>query len=149
MNLGDLFPKNIKEEFAKRNIDIGNALLIKLEDLQVNYDKYIVLVAIDDKDIDVAYVIINTDINVNVYPTPYLQSLHLDIDAARHPFLDYDSHINCSNLREFNKQKLIEFIIANPERVVGNIDPTLLEDVKKTIKKATTILPILKKKYHF
>ncbi|ABQ06628.1 hypothetical protein [Flavobacterium johnsoniae] len=149
MSLGDLFPDNLKEDFAERNIDVGNALLIKLENLQVNYDKYVILVGVNEVELAVAYVIINTDINQNVYPTAYLQSLHLTIDVARHPFLEYDSHINCTELREFNKQELVDFIISNPERVVGSIDPVLLSDVKDAIKGATTITPILKRKYGF
>ena len=28
MSLGDFFPDNLKDDFAKRNIDLGNALLI-------------------------------------------------------------------------------------------------------------------------
>ncbi|TDE42939.1 hypothetical protein E0I26_12260 [Flavobacterium rhamnosiphilum] len=149
MSLGDLFPDNLKEQFAERNINIGNALLIKLIDIQVNYDKYIIIVGINNMEMAVAYVIINTEVNQNVAPTSYLQSLHLQIDRARHGFLAHDSYINCSDLKEFPKQEIIDFLITNPERVVGNIDVALLTDVYQTIKSATTILPILKKKYGF
>ncbi|MCH7398216.1 hypothetical protein MM236_09460 [Belliella sp. DSM 107340] len=78
-----------------------------------------------------------------------LQNLHLVIDVARHPFLDYDSHINYAELKEFDKQKLVDFLIANPERVLGSIDAKLLSDVKDTISKARTISIALKKKYGF
>lgn len=149
MSLGDLFPDNLKKQFAERNIDIGKALLIKLEDIRVNYDKYIIIVGINDTEMAVAYVIINTEVNKNIAPTTYLQSLHLKIDKARHDFLNYDSYINCAELKEFNKQKLIDFLVSNPERIVGNIDLILLTKVHDTIKKAKTILPILKKKYGF
>ena len=149
MSLGDSFPDNLKIQFAERNINIGNALLIKLEDIRVNYDKYIVLVGVNDLEKAVAYVIINTEVNKNIAPTTYLQSLHLKIDKARHDYLDYDSFINCGELKEFKKQQLIDFLVLNPERIVGNIDINLLKDVHDTIKKATTILPVLKKKYGF
>lgn len=149
MSLGDLFPDNIKNQFAERNIDIGNAILIRLTDINVNYDKYIVIVGINNEELCVAYVIINTEINTNIAPTTYLKSLHLKIKCSSHTFLKHDSYINCSDLKEFQKQELIDFLIKNPERVVGNIDVTLLTKVYSTIKSATTILPILKKKYGF
>ena len=149
MSLGDSFPNDLKKKFAERNIDIGNALLIKLTDLQINYDKYIIIVGVNGQEMAVAYVIINTEINQNVAPTDYLQSLHLKIEASKHSFLEYDSFVNCSDLKEFSKEELLEFIIANPERVVGSIDTVLLTDIYLAIKNATTILPILKKKYGF
>lgn len=149
MSLGDLFPQNIKDQFAQRNINIGNALLIKLQDLQVNYDKYVILVGINRPEKAVAYVIINTEINQNVFPTPYLQSLHLPIDCLRHSFLEYDSYIDCSNLKEFELGMLVEFITNNPERVVGTIDSILLKDVYDAIKTNRIISAILKKKFGF
>lgn len=149
MSLGDLFPQNIKDQFAQRSINIGNALLIKLQDLQVNYDKYIILVGVNTQEKAVAYVIINTEINQNVFPSPYLQSLHLPIDCLRHAFLDHDSYIDCSNLKEFELEMLIAFITKNPERVVGNIDSTLLKDVHDNIKTNRIISAILKKKFGF
>lgn len=79
MNLGNLFPDNLKNDFANRNIDIGKTILIKIEDINTNYPKYIVIVSENNKECLLAYVIINTEINKNVFPTPYLQDLHIII----------------------------------------------------------------------
>ena len=101
MSLGDFFPDNLKDDFAKRNIDLGNALLIRIPDFTITYDKYIIVVAKDDNEISIAYVVINSEVNLNVAYNSYLKSLHLKIDKKSHPFLKKDSFVNCSRLREF------------------------------------------------
>lgn len=73
MSLGDLFPDDLKQNFAERNIDTGKSILVKIEDIDVNYPKYIIVVSKNDKEFLLAYVIINTVINANVFPTPYLK----------------------------------------------------------------------------
>lgn len=45
MNLGELFPQELKKRFAERNIDVGKAILLKIEDLRVTYPKYIIIVS--------------------------------------------------------------------------------------------------------
>lgn len=45
MSLGDFFPDDLKNQFAKRNIDLGSSILIKIPDFSINYDKYIIVVA--------------------------------------------------------------------------------------------------------
>lgn len=149
MSLGDLFPDHLKKEFADRNIDLGNTLLIKVEDFKLNYDKYLVIVGLDNQNIEAACVVINSDINQNIAPTTYLQNLHLLVELIKHPFLQRDSYLNCSELKEYPKQDLINFLIANPERLVGNIDIDLLTNAYKTIKRASTIPQYLKNKYGF
>ena len=75
MSLGDFFPDNLKDDFAKRNIDLGNAILIKIPDFTITYDKYIIVVAKDDKEVSLAYVVINSEANPNIAYNSYLKSL--------------------------------------------------------------------------
>jgi hypothetical protein len=149
MSLGDLFPESLKKNFAERNVDIGKAILIEIVELQVNYPKYVIIVGNNDEEMLLAYVIINTEINPNLFPSPYLKSLHILIDKDRHDFLEYDSHINCAELKEFGKQEVIDFLVANPERAIGNIHEDLLKSVHYTIMTATTISKFQKKKFGF
>jgi|TARA_B110000902_G_scaffold72382_1_gene85515 hypothetical protein len=116
MSLGDFFPDNLKNDFAKRNIDLGNTLLIKVPDFTITYDKYIVVVAKDDHEISIAYVVINSEVNLNVAYNSYLKSLHLKIDKKNHPFLKKDSFVNCSRLREFPNQTVVNFLIKKPRK---------------------------------
>ena len=147
MSLGDFFPKDLKHSFAKRNIEIGNAILIKIPDFTVSYDKYIILVAKDNNDISIAYVVINSIVNPKVAFNSYLKSLHLKIDEKRHPFLKKDSFVDCSNLREFLIEDIVKFLTKKPERVVGNVNSKLLQKIILTLSKSKTIEVYKKKKY--
>ncbi len=149
MSLGDFFPDDLKNQFAKRNIDLGSVILIKIPDFSVNYDKYIILVSKDDVEEDIAYVVINSEANPNVAYNAYLKSLHIKIDKANNPFLEKDSFVDCSKLREFPIKTVVEFLTNNPERAVGNVSPDVLKSIHITITKATTIEPYIKKKFGF
>lgn len=149
MSLGDFFPDDLKNQFAKRNIDLGSAILIKIPDFTINYDKYIIVVAKDSKEEDLAYVVINSEANPNVAYNSYLKSLHIKIDKAANPFLEKDSFVDCSKLREFSIESVVEFLKNNPERAVGNVSSSDLKSIHITISTATTIEPYIKKKYGF
>ena len=108
MSLGDFFPEDLKQKFAERNIDIGQSILIKIDNFNINYDKYIVLIGFDKDNIDCGAVVINSEINENLFPTNYLKSLHVEIDVQNHSFLEYNSFINCSEIKTYQKQQLID-----------------------------------------
>ena len=147
MNLGDFFPDDLKAKFAENNIDIGQSILIKIPGFQVNYDKYIVVVALSDTRL--AFVVINSEININLFPTEYLKSLHVPIDAANHPFLDHDSYINCSALDSFERSEIIQYLIAHPEKAVGNVNDDILRKIHYTLSIATTIKRHVKREFGF
>ncbi|MBL4561042.1 MAG: hypothetical protein JKX79_08670 [Labilibaculum sp.] len=149
MNLADLFSDELRQEFAERNIDLGRTILIEIPNFGVTYPKYIVIVAENENEFAIAYVVINSEINNFIFPTPYLKSLHVPIDRASHDFLDHDSFINCTEIREFTKQEVIDFISAHPERVVGNITEGILTAVHATLHSATTIPKIIKVRFGF
>lgn len=103
MGLGDLFPAEFKDNFAERNINLGKAILVKIEELNIDYPKYIIIIGIDNSALEVGYVVINSEINHNVFPSSFLQSQHISIDADNHHFLDYDSYVDCTKLVFFQK----------------------------------------------
>lgn len=149
MSLGDFFPNDLKNQFAKRNIDLGSAILIKIPDFTVNYDKYIIVVAKDNAEENLAYVVINSEANPNIAYNSYLKSLHLKIKKTNNPFLERDSFVDCSKVREFSIDMIVEFLKQNPERAVGNISADDLKSIHISITTATTIEPYIKKKYGF
>jgi len=146
MSLGDMFPQSFREDFASRNIDIGSAILILIDDIK-DKPKYIIIAS--ECDDMLAYVIINSDINPNVFRNTYLQSLNILIDLENHSFLDYDSYVDCSNLRELDKQETLNFLLQNPERAVGNVSNKVLRDIHATLTMAKTIPRNLKVKFGF
>ncbi len=149
MSLGDFFPDDLKNQFAKRNIDLGSAILIKIPDFSISYDKYIIVVAKDNPEKNIAYVVINSEANPNVAYNSYLRSLHIKIDKKDNPFLERDSFVDCSKLREFPIETVVDFLKKNPERAVGNVSESDLKSIHITITAATTIEPYIKRKFGF
>ena len=149
MSLGDFFPDDLKNDFANRNIDLGNAILIKIPDFNITYDKYIIVVAKDNSEVSIAYVVINSETNPNIAYNSYLKSLHLKIEKNNNPFLEKDSFVDCSKLREFPIKTVIDFLTKNPERAVGNVSSDILKAILITLTNAKTIEPFMKKKFGF
>lgn len=94
-------------------------------------------------------VLINSKINKNIYRTDDLQSLHLKIDKKNHPFLDYDSFVNCSEIKELIKEDVIVAIEKNPNIVLGTVSASLSQQIQHKITNATTIEKSIKRKYGF
>ena len=147
MNLGDYFSEKIKESFAERNIDLGKTLLIEVPDFDISYKKYWIIVATNKTHI--AGVIINTDINENIFGNDELKKLHLCIKSQEHSFLEYDSFVDCSKIRKRPFQEIYIAIINNPTIVLGNVTNELLREIHITIINAKTISPKDKKEFGF
>lgn len=145
----DHFPEEFKNDFAKRKIDLGKSILLYIEDFDIDHEKFVILVANSIDDIDVGYVTINSIINENVNYNTYLKSLNIKILKSEHSFLKYDSFVDCSELRKFDKQELINYLKKNPEKAVGNIEKNLFKKIKRTISKAGTIDKFTKKRFQF
>ena len=58
MDLSSFFPQEIKDNFAKRNIELGKTLLIEIPDFNISYKKYLIIVATNE--LYIAGVVINT-----------------------------------------------------------------------------------------
>jgi hypothetical protein len=149
MSLGDFFPEELKQNFAERNVDIGQAILIEIPDFNITHSKYVILVSKNEVKLLLAYVLINTEINDNVFPSEYLKSLHVKIDKKRHTFLSYDSWVNCSEIKEIESLKVIKLLKDKPERVLGNVHIDILKKIHSTITIAKTINAATKKKFGF
>ncbi len=149
MNLGDFFSKEDQKKFAERNINLGCSILIKVPDIDVNYDKYIIVVAENSIDCAVAFVVVNSKINENVFPTESSKNLHVKLKKSENDFLDHDSFVNCSQLRSFTKEKLVDYIKNNQDKLVGNVTDKALIDIQYTITNAKTISNYEKRRFGF
>lgn len=149
MNLSDFFSDDYKESFAKRNIALGCSILIKIEELTEDHSKYIIVVGENEDELAIGYVTINSRINENVFPTPYLKSLHVKIKAADHNFLKYDSYADCSSIKIIDKKKLIDHLMQNPDKVVGNIESSTFQTIQGIITASRTISVKEKKRFGY
>lgn len=139
MSFADSFPEKIKGDFAKRNIEIGKALFIRISNFNISYPKYWIIVGFSFDKKTIAGVIINTDINKNIFWNEELRKLNLLISQKNNSFLDYDSYVDCSKLHKSSFDEVYNAIVDNPKIVVGNVDNIFFEKIHQTIKEARTI----------
>ena len=142
MDLGDFFPQEIKDDFAKRNIEIGKTLLIEIPDFNISYKKYLIIVGIND--LYLAGVIINTEVNLNFAWNEALRKLHILIKSNEH-----DSYVDCSKLHKRLISEICDAIKKNPSIVIGNVSEDFLREVVFTILHAKTISVKDKKDFGF
>ena len=147
MNLGDFFNDKIRKKYAERQIDIGKARLIQIPEFNVSYPKYCIIVALNQSDI--AGVIINTEINPNIFKAEELRKLHIPILQQDHSFLKYNSFVDCSQLIKWTIEHIVEAITNKPEIVVGNVTTELLKKIHLTIIYTDTISNKEKKSFGF
>ena len=147
MNLADFFPQDIKDDFARRNIDVGKTLLVEIPDFNISYRKYWIIIAVSPSYI--AGVVVNTEINKNIFWNEQLRELNIPILQKENPFLQYDSFVDCSKIRKCPSEEIQKAITENPKIVVGNITDILLKKIHITITNAKTISKKDKKEFGF
>lgn len=140
--LGDHFPVEIKRTSAVRNTAPG--MVIKLQAVMNDekmHEKRFLIVHVDE--FTVACVI-NTRINRFIInnPDPRLLQCQVRIECKTHPFMDWDSHIDCSKVWKYKTSEVVESVIQNPEWVFGEITEALRDEVVAAIKYAPQIAPI-------
>lgn len=147
MNLGDLFPSDFKEKHYKE-IDLGSAVLVEISDFNINHKKFAVYFA-NDKIAEgrCGLVIINSSINENVNRNEYLRSQHVTIDVARHNFLEYDSYIDCTQIHNKEILEIVECLVKDPKRLLGNVSPDVLLKVHEKLISSKLISKKVKQRY--
>ena len=100
-------------------------------------------------DLYLAGVIINTEVNLNFAWNEALRKLHILIKSNEHPFLKYDSYVDCSKLHKRLISEICDAIKKNPSIVIGNVSEDFLREVVFTILHAKTISVKDKKDFGF
>ena len=109
--------------------------------------KRLVVLAISGDNACVGYLFLNSRINPNVFPTAGLRSLHLPFEAASRDYLDHDSYLDCSDIKDMDLDELKKIISRDPNQHIGELNDTDLKTAKETVKNAPTISKKQKEKY--
>lgn len=145
---GDFFPKETKEQLANENFQVGSVLKYYVDFTTPPKVKRLIIVGFDTEKVIFASVLINSEINPNVFQSKDLQDLHIGLDSTGRDYLSHSSFVDCSNLIEQDvasiKKRLSEF----PDMHIGSLSEQDLNKVKSKIKDAKTISLATKKKYN-
>lgn len=146
--LGDNFPDKYKEDFAKRNLDVGSIFRLFMENTSPKKEKFIVLIAENEFYKLFAYLFVNTRINPHFLNSEELRKLHYPINPSRYDFLRHTSYIDCSQLYEYDKNKLCRLFKNDIEIRKGKIANYDLNKIISITKNAPTVIRKFKKKYN-
>lgn len=140
MALGSMFPDVLARASIKRQLLPGTVVkfMAVMDDGKLHEKRFLVL----QVDARTATVVMNSEISGFVRARPELLKCQVMIDAASHPFMDRDSHIDCSRARDYATSEVIDQLINNPGWVLGKVSQSVGLQVVSAIKASTTIRPV-------
>jgi len=146
MSLGAFFPEQTRKEFARENIRVGS--VIKSHIRRASKEKRWVIVAINTDFGMIACTLINSEVNINVFPTEELQALHLPlIKGEDKPYIDYDCFLDCSEIVELSYDEVATHLEEEPGCHLGQMGDKELGATHQLLKSARTISPRVKRMY--
>jgi hypothetical protein len=124
-------------------VNVGEVIRIFVYDTNPPKVKYLLIVGSCSQEI--ATVFINSDSPAHL--PPYLRGVHVPIATHNCPFLQHDSFIDCSDIRDRPKDEINKILQKDPGRNHGSIPRNVLSVVMTTLKNSMTIPTDAKIKY--
>ena len=146
-NLGDYFPEDIRDDFAVNSFKPGVVLRFFVTDTTPPKVKRLIIIAVENNEITAATLFINSEINPEIINSEELRKLQYKILAADCNFLDHDSYIDCSSLKERTSESILKLLRQSSKTHLGELNPNDFAQVKKLVKEAKTIPLRVKKKF--
>jgi len=109
--------------------------------------KRFIITGFSKEKISVATVFINTEINPNVFHNNYLKSLQIELKEEGRDYIDHDSFVDCSNIKEENYVHLKNCLENNPNCNRGTVSDEDLKKITDKLAIANTIPDKIKNKY--
>jgi len=146
-NLGNFFPDDIKSDFASDKLKAGVVLRFFVTDTTPPKIKRIIIIAIEHSRILAATVFINSEINPAIFSSEELRKLQYKLEYAKCDFLDHDSYVDCSEIKERTADSLMKLLKSSPSVHLGELCTEEFKAIKELIKGARTIPVRIKKKF--
>lgn len=148
-SLGDFLPEKTKEILADSNFKVGSVLRYFVPFTNPPKEKRLIIVGFDKDTVLFASVLINTEVNANLFRTDEIRDLHLGLDTNGRDYISHPCYVDCSKVFEQDIELIKRKLVETPDIHKGHLSEQDLTDVKEKIKAAKTIPPKMKKKYGF
>lgn len=139
MSLGDFFPQGMKAESVDRSLRPG--MVVKFEAIMDDGDRHLKRWIILDVTEKTFTCVINSAVARFHIGTP-IESLHIPMPAAPHPFMSHDSTVDCSRIRTYLTDDVKQHLLVNPADVLGEITRDMRDEVVAAIKASPLISPM-------
>lgn len=140
--LGDCFPKDFIADIAVSNgITVGDVLHLYCEFTTPEKYKYLVVCCTNP----LLVLCINSEINEYIKCRPELLACQVDVPETDHPFLKWDSVVNCVEASDsFDITELSEKIVSDYYKIIkGRIEDYCMRNIYI----AVSISPTMKRKH--
>lgn len=117
-------------------LQTGDVVHVYVHSLRNPKHKYCVLVCIEPKPL---LFLINSEVTEYKKTRPDLMAGQLEIDAAGHAFLSYDSWLDCTELHGYPLEQLEAECNKDPRIVVGRLSDALRARVIEVVKRSVTL----------
>ena len=136
--LGDAFSPDERRKSIARRLRPGAVVQLVLAFPERPKTKFLVVVHVDDQ---CCTLIVNTEVHRFITSRPELNVCQVRMDAARHTFLRHDSYIACHQVTRLPTEAVIRELIADEQRIKGNLHRDVIDEVIAAIKRAPTLSP--------
>lgn len=144
--IGDLLSKNLIKTLINSSIKVGNVYRMKLGKEEKitpknpqddSRNKYFIIVGKDKAGNALGFVLINTNINVNLPDS--IKDLHYPISPSKYPFLETKRFVDCSELKIIYKDKFDSLFDSSKEK--GQIKEDDLELIISALQSSPKVIP--------
>lgn len=137
MSLGSRFPREFLREQLRRQLKPGIVVKLRVEmDDKREHEKRFVVVGVGEH---MASFVINSEPGAFLTRRPALLKCQVKIDAVSHPFMNHDSHIDCSRVREYSLAEVLKQLQDEPSWVLGSVTESVRAEIAAAIKASPTI----------
>lgn len=126
---------------VKRRLQPGTVVkfMAEMDDGLVHEKRYVVL----DVENDTLTCVMNSEINKFILARPAILKCQVKIPVVSHDFMDHDSHIDCSHVRAYPTDMIINQLCKNPKWILGTITDVLRHEICAGLKSSSTTAPAI------
>jgi hypothetical protein len=139
MALGRNFPRGMAEASVLRQLVPGAVIKLErvMDDGEIHEKRFLVL-RVTNRTVTC---VINSQISRFISARAELLRCQVDMPASDHAFMDHDSHIDCSRVREYETTEVVNDLIAHPAWILGQVATSLHPQITAALKHSSTIAP--------
>ena len=137
-SLGDFFPDGIRQKVVDTTLVPGCVIYWNCDFTTPPKSKYLVVVCCEPSFL---VLVINSEVNQFIQSRPHLLSCQVPMSQKEHPFLDWDSFVNCIEAhKSISLNDVKDAVIANFSHVSrGRLSENCIIEVLKAVEQSPTI----------
>ena len=147
MALGDFFSEEFRSEYASRSLEPGSIIRMHFRETNPPKIKLFVVLGTSKDKVVLGVVLINSQINPQIFRSATVRAWHIPIMARDYDFLDHDSFVDCTQIFEKSTIELMKSVSETPQIVAGQLNNEDFQHIRQAIKNATTIAKVQKRNF--